>query len=206
MNLVMGLFDHFRRKPSIRDVSELANFIDAQAAFLVQKGIYDYVRARSGPHAKWLLQEQEFQARIDESRWRAYPMGLAMIGEMVDQVLYPFAGGNRRALLDQLIPVVMEVFDRHPVPPSIGPQKWQDARERLARRLDQIGTHPPKRIIDIPEQYAATYFGLMPFDKPFLTDDVPTTLSYLKLTLAQMHTELNDRMNAEAMASELRAV
>jgi hypothetical protein len=202
----MGLFDHFRRKPAIRDAAGLAEFIDAQAAFLVQKGIYDYVRARTGPHAKWLLQEGEFQARIDESRWRAYPMGLAMVGEMVDQVLYPFAGGERRALLDRLIPVVMDVFDRHPVPPSIGPQKWRDARERLARRLDQIGTHPPKRIIDIPEQYAATYFNLMPFDKEFLTQDEPTTLSYLKLTLARMHTELTDRMDAATMATELRAV
>ena len=110
----MGLFDFFRRKPAIRDVAELADFIDERAAFLVQKGMYDYARARSGPHAKWLLGEAEFQERIDKSRWRAYPMGLAMVGEMVDGMLYPFADGDRRGLLERLSAVVMDVFDRYP--------------------------------------------------------------------------------------------
>jgi len=105
----MGLFDFFRRKPAIRDVAELADFIDQRAAFLVQKGMYDYARARSGPHAKWLLGEAEFQERIDKSRWRAYPMGLAMVGEMVDGMLYPFADGDRRGLLERLSAVVMDV-------------------------------------------------------------------------------------------------
>src|SRR6187399_1442928 len=105
----MGLFDFFRRKPAIRDVAELADFIDERAAFLVQKGMYDYARARSGPHAKWLLGEAEFQERIDKSRWRAYPMGLAMVGEMVDGMLYPFADGDRRGLLERLSAVVMDV-------------------------------------------------------------------------------------------------
>ena len=68
----MGLFDFFRRKPRIRDVADLADFIDQRAAFLVQKGMYDYARARSGPHAKWLLGEAEFQERINQSRWRAH--------------------------------------------------------------------------------------------------------------------------------------
>ena len=200
----MGLFDFFRRKPAIRDVAELADFIDQRAAFLVQKGMYDYARARSGPHAKWLLGEAEFQERIDKSRWRAYPMGLAMVGEMVDGMLYPFADGDRRGLLERLSAVVMDVFDRYPVPADLGAKKWQEARERLRQRLDQIGTHPPKRVIDIPEQYVATYFGLMPFDKDFLTNDMPTTLAYLKLTLASMRDDLTERMNPQAIANELR--
>ena len=45
----MGLFDYFRRKPPIRDVQSLADFIDERAAFLVQKAIYEYSRARAGP-------------------------------------------------------------------------------------------------------------------------------------------------------------
>ena len=64
----MGLFDFFRRQPPIREVAELADFIDEQAAFLVQKGIYDYSRARSGPHAKVLLGEAGIPGARSTSR------------------------------------------------------------------------------------------------------------------------------------------
>ena len=58
----MDLFGWFRRPPPIREPDELADFIDEQAAFLVQKGIYDYARARSGPYSKSLLAEPNFHA------------------------------------------------------------------------------------------------------------------------------------------------
>jgi hypothetical protein len=46
----MALLDifRFRRRPPIHDLDELALFIDENAAFLVQKGIYEYSRARAG--------------------------------------------------------------------------------------------------------------------------------------------------------------
>ena len=68
--------------------SALADFIDEQSAFLVQKGIYEYSRARAGHYAKVLFTEQEFLDALERSRWRAYPLGLAMVGE---------AGGGRAA-------------------------------------------------------------------------------------------------------------
>ena len=38
----MGLFDiFFRRKPPIRDAAAVAAFVDENAAFLMQKGIYE---------------------------------------------------------------------------------------------------------------------------------------------------------------------
>ena len=165
----MSLFDFFRRPPPVRDIGELADFIDERAAFLVQKGIYDYARARSGPYAKSLLAEADFTERVNKSRWRAYPLGLIMVGEMVEGVLQPHADGDRRSILDPLSALVLDVFDRYPVPASLGADFWRDARGRLANRLDQIGTHPPKRVSDIPEPYAERYFAMMPFDKEVLT-------------------------------------
>ena len=67
----MGLFDFWRRKPPIRDVADLATFIDERAAFLVQKGIYDYTRARSGHFAKVMLADPGFQNALNVSSWRA---------------------------------------------------------------------------------------------------------------------------------------
>ena len=84
----MGLLDFFRRRPPICDVPALAEFIDRNAAFVAQKGIYEYSRARSGHYAKVLFREPEFQSAAENSRWRAHPFGL-LASEMV--------GGGRSA-------------------------------------------------------------------------------------------------------------
>jgi hypothetical protein len=201
----MALFDFFRRRPPISDTGALADFIDQNAAFLVQKGIYDYARARSGPYAKSLLAQPDFIEALNRSRWRAYPLGLAMVGEMVEGVLRPYAGENRSAILDPLSTLVLEVFDRHPVPTTAGSAAWQAARGELVRKLAQISAHPPKLVIDIPEQYAERYFNMMPFDKELLSEDVPTTRSYLRLRLIHIRDELVERMDASKLASALRA-
>src|SRR5262245_62582577 len=88
----MGLLDiFFRRKPPIRDAAAVAAFVDENAAFLMQKGIFEYSRARAGHYAKVLFSEPDFIRAIEESRWRAFPMGLAMMGELVEAALRPQA-------------------------------------------------------------------------------------------------------------------
>ncbi|MBI4273193.1 MAG: hypothetical protein HY659_00640 [Rhizobiales bacterium] len=44
----------------------------------------------------------------------------------------------------------------------------------------------------------------MPFEKALLTEDVPTTRSYLRLTLTNIRDELVKRMDAAEMAERLR--
>lgn len=199
----MDFFGFFRRRPPIRDIGELADFIDQQSAFIVQKGIYDYSQARAGHYTKVLIKDPVFIEAVERSRWQAYPLGLAMIGEMVEGVLRPHADDEERALLDALAGVVLSVFDRYPVPPSLGRDKWQEARAQLARKLDQIGTHPPKRVMDIPEGYAQPYFDLMPFHKSLLTRDMPTARGYLRINLINIRDELIKRMDAADMARSL---
>lgn len=200
----MALFGFLRRTPPIRELKQLADFIDEQAAFLVQKGIHDYSSARAGPHAKTLLNEPEFVKSYEESRWRAFPLGLAMVGEMVEGVLRPHAGADTRAFLDEYIDLVLSIFDRYPVPEPVGKDAWLDARSELALRLDQISLHPAKRVIDIPEQYVKRYFEMMPIHESMRTRDIGTTLGYLKLTLVNMHEELAKRMNAAEMLEKIR--
>src|SRR5262245_52755449 len=112
---VMGFFDIFRRRPPIRDAAAIAEFIDRNAAFLMQKGIYEYARARAGHYAKVLFGEPEFQAAVEVARWRAYPLGLLLIAEMVEGVLRPHFE-PREASLEAVTALTLEVFDRYPVP------------------------------------------------------------------------------------------
>ncbi|HZD62523.1 MAG TPA: hypothetical protein VE200_06975 [Xanthobacteraceae bacterium] len=198
----MGFFDLFRRRPSIRDASELADFIDRQAAFLMQKGIYEYARARAGHYAKVLFAEPGFQDAVEQSRWRAFPLGLAMVGELVEGVLRPY-GADRQRQLDALSRLVLSVFDRYPVPAALGAQAWSEARTELARRLQLAGMHAPKRAFDICEPWAETYFNLMPIHEKLRGRDFATIRNYLKVTLCNIHDEFSKRMDAPALAATL---
>ena len=187
----MALFDIFRKRDPIRDAAALADFIDGNAAFLMQKGIYEYSRARAGHYAKVLFREPGFHAAVEVSRWRAYPLGLAMVAEMVEGVLRAHVG-DRHAGLDVLSDITLDVFDRYAVPPELGEQEWRGHRAELAHRLQLVGLHPPKRVMDIPEQWAQTYFDLMPIHEKLRTRDFPTTRNYLRVSLCNIHDEFVD--------------
>lgn len=201
----VGLFDLiFRRSPPIRDVAALADFIDEQSAFLVQKGIYEFSRARAGHYAKVLFNEQTFLDAADRSRWRAYPLGLAMIAEMVDGVLRPQAEPERSATSRAIASIVLSVFDRYPAPRELGEDAWRDARTDLARHLALLESRLPKRVVDIPESFAQRYFALMPIHKKLRESDFPTMKNYLRVVLINIHHDLTRRVDVEATAGSLR--
>ncbi len=200
----MGFLDWFRRKPPVRDVAALADFIDQHAAFVTQKGIYEYSRARAGHYAKVLFREQAFLEAIEHSRWLAYPLGLAMVGEVAEGILRPHAP-DRRAALDRLMAIVLAVFDRYPVPPQIDAAAWSEQRAELARRLDRIGVHAVKMAKDVPALYAERYVALMPIHEKLRTAEGPTIHNYLRVTLINVHDELSARIDAPAVAAALNA-
>ena len=169
----MGLLDFLRRPEPIRDAGGLADFIDRQAAFVAQKGIYEYSRARAGHYAKVLFKEPEFQAACDLSRWRAYPIGLAMVAEVVEGILRPLAAGEELRQREALVALVLGVFDRYPVPAAIGESAWSELRTVLEHRLKLIGFHPTKWAKDVPEQFAESYFDLMPIHEKLRGRDYP---------------------------------
>jgi hypothetical protein len=198
----LGFAEFFRRRTSIRDASALANFIDEQSAFLAQKGLYEYSRARAGHYSKVLFGEKTFQAAIEQSRWRAFPLGLALVTELVEGVLNPYAADRDRQL-DALHKLTLSVFDRYPVPQALGEDGWNEQRRELVRRMQLIGMHAPKRAIDISIPWAETYFELMPIHEKLRSPDFPTTRNYLRVTLCNIHDELIKRMDAAALANIL---
>lgn len=199
----MSWFSFFRRPPPIRSAAELGDFIDRHAAFLVQKGMYEYSRARAGPYSKVLFREQGFLDAIEISRWRAYPLGLAMVGELVDGVLRPFMGNERQAALEALSAIVLEIFDRYPVPAALGAAEWSDLRQELVRQLGLIGTHQPKLAKDIPARFTKQYFALMPIHEKLRGSDYPTIRNYLRVTMCNIWDELTKRIDAPAVAALL---
>jgi hypothetical protein len=199
----MGFLDYFRRPSPIGDLDGLADFIDRQAAFLVQKGIYEFARARAGHYAKVLFADPGFHEAAEIARWRAFPLGLAMVAEIVEGILRPYSGERRVDEISALSEVVLQVFDLYPVPGAVGEASWSEARTELARRLQLIGLHPPKRAMDVPATFAEAYFELMPIHEKLRKADAPTLHNYLKVTLCNIHDEFSKRADAPMLAAAL---
>jgi hypothetical protein len=191
--------------PPITSVGELGDFIDEQSCFVSQKGIYEYSRARAGHYAKVLFREPEFIEAVDRARWRAYPLGLAMVAELVEGALRPQAGNDHLRQLAALRALVLSVFDRYPVPTTLTEDYWRGARRQLERRLDHIGLHAPKFAKDIPAPFAKDYFDLMPIHKKLKMNEAPTIHNYLRVTMCNIHEELSKRVDAVAVSDQLRA-
>jgi hypothetical protein len=199
------LFALFRRRaPAVRDLGELADFIDAQAAFLTQKGIYEYARARAGHYAKVLFREPMFLEAVERARWSAYPLGLLMVTEMVEGILRPPTNAERWPAIGVLNDIVLSVFDRYPAPPPLGEAAWSEARAGLADGLKRIGLHAVKRAKDIPEPFAQAYFDLLPIHEKLRGRDFPTTRNYLRVTLIGIHDEFSRRADVPTLAGALR--
>ena len=198
------MFGLFRRKPKIASCDALADFIDAQAAFIAQKGIYEYSRARSGHYSKVLFREAGFIEAVEIARWSAFPLGLAMAAEVVDSALRR-AAPALRGVTDAVEAATLKVFDRYPVPEALGVRKWQELREALLVRLGYLKMHGPKRALDISGPYEESYFGLMPIHEKLRKPDFPTLGNYLRVSICNIYDELNKRMDAEALAKQLNS-
>lgn len=200
MNILAKLFG---RSPPIRNADDLARFIDENAAFVAQKGLYEYARARAGHYAKLLFREEGFKQAVEVSRWKAYPIGLAMVAEIATVVLQETTALERQAVLQSVSGLALSAFDRWDVPAALDEPTWRELRNELSERLDGIGLHPPKRAMDIPEPFAEAYFALMPIHESLRGPDFPTLKSYLKVTLCNVHDELTKRLDAPAIEAEL---
>jgi len=199
----MAILNLFRSSPAIRNATDLADFIDQHAAFVVQRGIYEYCRARAGHYAKVLMAEPDFLAAVEESRWRAYPLGLAMVTEIAEGILRCESRNDRRGMLDRLINVVLAAFDRYDIPTQIGVVAWSSARKELEHRLDLIGTHAPKWAKDVAEPYVQLYFDGMPIHKKLREADYPAIRNYLRVSLVNIHDELSKRISPFDVARSL---
>jgi hypothetical protein len=192
-----------RRATPIATAPALGDFLDRNAAFLVQKGLYEYSRARAGHYAKILFAETGFREAIERSRWQAFPLGLAMVTELVEGVLRPCAD-DRRAMLDGLAALALSVFDRYPVPAALEASRWTQARTELAHRLDLIGVHAVKPAKDIPVPFAKAYFALMPIHEKLRASEFPTITNYLRVSMCNIHDEFAGRADAPALIRALR--
>lgn len=198
----MGFLNWLRKGPMIDSREGLLDFIETRAAFLIQKNIYDYTRARSGPYFKVIIKEEEFRQSVELSRWTSYPLALAAIAEMVYGALY-HSVPSRSALVQGISKATLEVFDRFPVPEVLGEAKWAQAREDLKLRITQAGLHPPKLVKDIFMPSAKAIYDALPIHEELRKSDFEMIQNQLRINLVTMYDEFEQRTDKTAVLAAI---
>ncbi len=199
----MGIFDWFKRKPPIVDRDGVVDFLDTRAAFMVQKNIFDYARALSGPFFSKLVLEEEFKKAVDKARWSSFPLALSVVTEMVHNALVVKARAHPQATADALSKCALEIFDRYPVPAAIGEDAWNASRATLVQRLNGITLHPPKEIKDIPVSIGQAVYDNLPFDQFLRRNDFEMVAPHLRVNMITMHEDFVKRGNLPAILNDL---
>ena len=201
LNWISGISAHFRGMPPIDTREKLIEFLDSRSAFLIQKNMFDYARARSGPYFKVMIKEPEFQRAVEVSRWTSYPVGLAALAEIARGVL--FESADRKALNDAVSSAALAAFDKYQQPEVLDSATWKQARETLILRLSQISLHPPKFAKDVILPYSKLIYDAQPVHEELRKSDFEMIQSQLRVNLISMHDEFEKAAEKEALFTDL---
>ena len=106
-------------------------------------------------------------------------------------------------MLSGLIAMILEHFDRRPVPRAIGDVEWRTARADLERSLSDLARAQPKTVEVVVRDHSSFYLAIMPLHPKLGADNFAALTNQLKLALLQIQEAFAQRANLPALVDEL---
>ena len=195
----------FHKPPPIADVNALEEFLDSHAAFIVQKCIYEYARARAGTLSLSLFKEEGFKKAVEISRWSNYPIGLGNVSEMVMNTLRADAGDRQVDLVEHMIAAVCAVTGQYTAPDGFPVDFWVDVRAGLDARLRRAALAEPKPVKDIPLPTVDEFFDRLPIHERLRGYDHQLIQNNLRINLCRSYEVFIERVDSAALLADLLA-
>lgn len=204
----MGLIDTlvstvFRKQPRIESAVQLADFLDARAAFMAQKCVVEFCRVRAGVYWQKLFSEREFQEKLTESCWQSFPPATAMLAEMLEGAIRSAAGQRQRRLPQALERVAADVFARHKLPAGAPDDFWIEARKLVRERLDATQADAPRPVRKMAAPMARLIHAALPIHKDLVEHDYDYIRNNLRMNLLRAHEDFLGLAEMPALANDL---
>lgn len=204
----MGLLENlvnavFKKAPPIATAAELADFLDARAAFLAQKCVVEFCRVRAGVYWQKLFSEEEFREKLTASCWQSFPPAAAMLAEMLEGAIRPAAGLRQRRLPAAIEEVAASVFARHPLPAGAPDDFWDEARKLVRERLEATQASAPRPVRKVAEPMAKLIHAALPIHKDIVAHDYDYIRNNLRMNLLRAHEDFLKVADLEALADDL---
>lgn len=175
------------RTESVATPEALEAFLDSRAAFMAQKCVFEYCRARSGALSMKLFKEKAFLEALHHSRWTSYSLVYCDVAEAVEGVLRPHAGGSARDLAEALVRMAERTFASHGLPEGAPEDFWSSAVARLDARLAQAQLHAPRPVRDIPKTEIDAVLDSLPIHPSIRGHDFELLQNHLRINLVRIY-------------------
>jgi len=157
------------RSRSVATGGELADFLAAHTAYVAQRSVIEYCRARTGVNWDKLFLEPAFLERLEVCRWEAYAVVLAEVAELALIRLRRDGAADPETYRWGLVAAAHAALLRHPVPGHR--TSWADAAEAIERHLARTLLAPPRPVHLLGLHSADAIFDLLPIHADLRRED-----------------------------------
>lgn len=202
--LIASLFRRNRDTRQIAGRAAFLDFLDSRGAFVAQKCVYEYCRARSGLNWSKLMVEPDFLAAYEVSRWEAFAAALEDLLVLFEGRLRPADPLAQPRLAESLVEAMVAVLARHPLP-AHRPQGWDDRVEGLRHRLGLAQLAAPQPAAAIAKVGGARIYEALPLHSDMTKHDRELVTNAVRFNFCRIAVDLEGQLDAAALREALLA-
>jgi hypothetical protein len=191
------------RSPPVTTASELAEFLGAQTAYIAQRSVIEYCRARTGLNWEKLFAEPSFLDRLEVCRWEAYAVVLAEVAELALIQLRRYGAADPTTYLPGLVQAAHAALLRHPVPTHR--TSWTDAADFTEQHLARALIAAPRPVHLLGVHSADVIFELLPIHADLRRQDRTMFQNSVRFAICGAFDEMTRRFNVPALEAALAA-
>ncbi|MGH6887418.1 MAG: hypothetical protein ACREGK_15245, partial [Geminicoccales bacterium] len=191
-----------KSRPPVATLDELADFLAAQTAYVAQRTVLEYCRARAGLNWDKLFREQAFVDSLEVCRWEAYAEVLAEVAELALILLRRQSPADPQACLPGLAAAVGAALRRHPVPGHR--TSWDAASAAIEQHLAQSLLAAPRAVHLAGFGSADAIFAHLPIHPDLRREDQEMFRNSVRFALCRVFDEMTRRLDLVALAQALR--
>ena len=192
-----------RRWGPVTTGAELADFVAAQTAYVAQRSVIEYCRARTGFNWEKLSLEQTFLDRLEVCRWEAYAIVLAEVAELALIRLRRGGVADPEGYLPGLVAAAQAALLRHPVPSHR--TDWGDAAEAIERHLARAILAAPRPVHLVGIRSADAIFDLLPIHADLRPQDREMFRNSVRFAICGAFDAMSRCMEVPALEAALLA-
>jgi hypothetical protein len=191
-----------RSRPPVATLDELAEFLAAQTAYVAQRTVLDYCRARTGLNWEKIYREQPFIDSLEVCRWDAYVEVLAEVAELAVTVLRRQSPADPQAYLGGVAAAARTALLRHPVPGHR--TSWDAAFDQVEQHLAQSLLVAPRAVHLAGVGAADAIYAQLPIHPDLRPQDRDMFRNSMRFALCRVFDEMTRRFDVPALADALR--
>jgi hypothetical protein len=190
-----------KSRPPVATLDELAEFLAAQTAYVSQRTVLEYCRARTGLNWDKLYREQTFVDSLEVCRWEAYAEVLAEVAELALILLRRQSPADPQAYLPGLAAAAGAALLRHPVPGHR--TSWDAAVATIEEHLAQSLLAPPRAVHLAGFGAADAIFAQLPIHPDLRREDREMFRNSVRFALCRAFDEMTRRFDVPTLAQAL---